>query len=289
MEVLDNLPHDRVVRTPGAPEWAETWVVEDVAAAHGLREEARPLQDALIRRCLDSADWEQPSAGAQGCGCACSCALVCLSTLPNPFLAGAQTAESVSSSGALGWLLDTLAGVNAAAQAGSANTVFLPTGALQLFEALHAKRPHHNLICADFTWLADVQIDGANAPLVSATVRCSLGPIACVVWQTHPTLAFAQAGGRNRDYDTYLLPRGQADIFFPSNLPGLRELWLRAASSAGVHPRPSNAKAHVLPTSEFMTLHAETHRTKTAGAFNPLTDDFLNTGFLLCDSRPPPR
>uniref|UniRef100_A0A7I4ESK1 Protein arginine methyltransferase NDUFAF7 n=1 Tax=Physcomitrium patens TaxID=3218 RepID=A0A7I4ESK1_PHYPA len=51
-EVLDNLPHDLVYReTPKSP-WLETWVVQDQTSKNYV-EERRPLQDPLIKRCLD--------------------------------------------------------------------------------------------------------------------------------------------------------------------------------------------------------------------------------------------
>lgn len=48
---------------------------------------------------------------------------------------------------------------------------FLPTGALRLFQTLHAALPNHVLIAADFDELPDVRVQGLNAPLVASTVR----------------------------------------------------------------------------------------------------------------------
>lgn len=89
-------------------------------------------------------------------------------------------------------------------------------------------------------------------------------------------------GGRNTDYSTYLLPHGSADVFFPTNFAALRDLWL-AAGRLERAALPA-AAVDVLPTAAFMTMYAEVQKTKTAGAYNPLTDDFLNTSIFLADS-----
>lgn len=85
------------------------------------------------------------------------------------------------------------------------------------------------------------------------------------------------------DYDTYLLAPGAADVFFPTNFPALCELW---RASRAQRRRGQGAAVHtdVLSTAEFMNLYADTRRTKTMSAFNPLLDDFENTAFALADT-----
>jgi hypothetical protein len=75
---------------------------------------------------------------------------------------------------------------------------FLPTRALALLDALHAARPRHTLVAADFDALPDVRVPGLGAPLVSGRA----GP------------------GVPRDYDSVLVPWGSADIFFPTGQRG---------------------------------------------------------------------
>lgn len=225
MEVVDNLPHDRVSRARPDAEWNETWVHRDPASGE-LVEVLRPLQDPLVRQCLHGADWSSHATPDHH----------------SPSL----------------WerLLDAAAGLSpGVSSADEEQTLFLPTGCLQLFHALHRALPAHHLICADFTMLpaTDIQIPGTNAPIVSSTVD-----------------------GRNEDYSTYLLPAGTADIFFPSNFVALRDLWMTAGNV-----KAQAARADLLTTAEFMTSYADVHRTKTASAYNPLLDDFANTSFLL--------
>lgn len=54
---------------------------------------------------------------------------------------------------------------------------------LRLLQALHAARPNHRLMAADFSELPDVQIPGRNAPLVSTTVN---GAAAAALVTVHP-------------------------------------------------------------------------------------------------------
>lgn len=65
-------------------------------------------------------------------------------------------------------------------RAGAAGeAVFLPTGSLQLLDTLHAMRPRHHMVAADFDHLPEVVIPGRNAPLVASTVREQHSGISC--------------------------------------------------------------------------------------------------------------
>ena len=189
MELLDNLPHDKVVRAHAQAPWQQVHVARSAApyvgsatgrddaaytasddvgrfllttAARGtagpcLREQARPLSDALIKRCYAAAHWLPGGAAAPPSG----------------------ASDAVKQRGVWQRALDALAGVShgdAAAASPDANVCYLPTGALQLFDALHAQRPRHHLIVADFERFApgDVKLPGVNAPIVSTTVRCTM-------------------------------------------------------------------------------------------------------------------
>jgi hypothetical protein len=90
-----------------------------------------------------------------------------------------------------------------------------------------------------------------------------------------------QKGGRNVDFESYLLTPRTADVFFPTHFPSLAALWRE--SRGHVHGATDAAElgSEVLSTAEFMNLYADTKRTKTMTAFNPLLDDFQNTAFFL--------
>lgn len=89
-----------------------------------------------------------------------------------------------------------------------------------------------------------------------------------------------QAQGRSRDYDSILQPPGSADVFFPTDFEAAKRLWHTAAGVTGAGAQG----ASVLPSSAFLNIYADTRRTKTLTAYNPLIDDFSNTSFFLAES-----
>jgi hypothetical protein len=103
-------------------------------------------------------------------------------------------------------------------------------------------------------------------------------------------LVALQRDGRNVDFDTYLVPPGYADVFFPTSFHHAARLW-RASSShtaAQHNGLAGGARAvgatDVVPAHVFMNMYAEVARTKTMSAYNPLLDDFGNTAILLADA-----
>jgi len=132
--------------------------------------------------------------------------------------------------------------------------VFLPTGCLQLLETLCAVRPRHRLLLADFDALPDTVIPGRNAPLVSDT-----------------------AGGRARDFGSFLLPYGSADIFFPTDFEALKALHAAAARRAGLARAGEGLAAE--PQGAFLrrACPEAARAAATRSGFNPLLEDFCNT------------
>lgn len=130
--------------------------------------------------------------------------------------------------------------------------VFLPTGALQLFKALHAARPQSRLLASDFDLLPEVVMQGECAPLVASTL-----------------------GGKNIDYATYLDPLpGTADIFFPSNFHLLQALYCHASQG--------KKQAEVWKCSTFFKDWAvDIEATKTKNGYNPFLEDYSNTSMLI--------
>ncbi len=131
MEVLDNLPHDKVVamdKGGGEMIWMETCVGEE--------ELFRPVSDDLIKRVLDIYLRMRESHPSQ-------------SSVASPVV------DAV-----FNWLLDVQ---------GVPEPIFLPTSACLLFDTIHATVPKHEMILSDFDHLPDVLVPGENAPLVSST------------------------------------------------------------------------------------------------------------------------
>ncbi|KAK9825352.1 hypothetical protein WJX81_001851 [Elliptochloris bilobata] len=216
MEVLDNMPHDRVARNARSGAWLQTCVVD--TACDGLREELEPLQDGLVGRCLRVGDW--------------------------------------ASGGKSLWhrLLDFAVGEPGAR--GGDEIMYLPTRTLALLDALSTALPSHTLLAADFDALPDTSLPGAYAPLVATTV-----------------------GGSTRDHASYLLPRGSADVFFPTDFGMLARLYEAAARAAPTQLAGVNTQH--MKTVEFMKRFANLPATTTQSGYNPLLRDFTNTSFFV--------
>lgn len=153
MEVLDNLPHDRCVNTKSGIADGSVWhetvistVFEDTnvqrSDAAVYKEGLMPVRDPLIARCLDG------------------------------YVDLYEASElKVASFRSIGSLVGNAVRRLVDASLQLEKTIFLPTGAMRLFDTLHAMRPSHTLICADFDNLPETRIHGWNAPLVATTVR----------------------------------------------------------------------------------------------------------------------
>lgn len=174
----------------------------------------------------------------------------------------------------------TLAGHNWLATRSSKPTTYLPTTALHFFHVLHHFMPNHHLLLCDFSSLPDT-ISGVNSPIVSGTDHT----------------------GQLRDFDSYLVPLGVADIFFPTDFEFLAHLYESVGKRRVERDRrevsESSAvtKTPLVQTSyEFMKQFAvdaakeewsaagntETWRspTRTRSGFDPLLEDYVNFKFL---------
>ncbi|BFG13802.1 hypothetical protein CerSpe_000760 [Prunus speciosa] len=128
LEVLDNLPHDLIYSENQVSPWMEVWV-EKLQDRETLSELYKPLQDSLIKRCVEIIDLDkkhdfQSSAILKAKS-------VWSKVFPKP------------------------------------QRCWLPTGCLKLLEVLHEVLPKMSLIASDFSYLPDVRILGERAPLVS--------------------------------------------------------------------------------------------------------------------------
>ncbi|GHP08471.1 hypothetical protein PPROV_000720900 [Pycnococcus provasolii] len=245
LEVLDNLPHDRVVRQGSA--WFETAVecfdageaqaiaktrnAEDAAVAkrtwRGSKaygagydgagvEVLRPVEDALILHVLEKA-MKLHGGGDSG--------------LPGP---------------SVGWVGKmALAARWLSAKVRGEEVFWIPTGALEAFRALRAALPRHSMIAADFDALPDVVVAGHGAPLVSTTQH-----------------------GANIDHATYLVPPGEADIFFPVNFDAISALYQDVSNGARVEHMASRS---------FIGEHGTPFATRCRDGYDPMLDDFTNT------------
>lgn len=141
MEVLDNLPHDRVWRQSSEAVWQETWIQSSGPSHDHMQQKhaevTKPVADPLVWACLEAAQL-QPGHLSQS------------------------------------WLhstLDWALGQVSPSGSGSGQTVWLPTSCLQLLQRICAARPNHVIIAADFDELPDVSVPGQGGPLVASTMN----------------------------------------------------------------------------------------------------------------------
>ena len=179
--------------------------------------------------------------------------------------------------------------------------LFVPTTALHLLHLLHHFIPRHHLLIADFTSLPDAII-GINAPIVSAKEPIPSSPSSPSSPSTPPT-------SRVRDFRTYLIELGVADIFFPTDFPELRYVYNRVRAERrkrDAHRQPplpdELAEVGKLMTDfEFMRAYAvdaarkewEAQRavegqggewkspTETRSGWDPLLQDYVNFHFFV--------
>ena len=164
MELLDNLPHDKiawavpsVLRAAGdvLPESPQSGGTEQLCEAvvvetpHGFREAFRPLRDPVIREllsfCPDIATMVKTRGGSSNSG----------------------AAEEVASK----FLGRSLAGLfGGGALRPEHRAAFVPTGSLRLVQALRKRLPRHRAILADFDSFAEsaeMRAEGFDGEMVA--------------------------------------------------------------------------------------------------------------------------
>ncbi|KAI3880383.1 hypothetical protein MKX03_020864 [Papaver bracteatum] len=129
LEVLDNLPHDLVYSENQVSPWQEVWLQKQRDSSN-ISEIYKPLQDQLIKSCIDIIDLEKDNTTG-GSRAITAARNIWSKAFPKP------------------------------------RRSWLPTGCMQLLEVLHGALPKMSLIASDFSYLPDVRIPGERAPLVS--------------------------------------------------------------------------------------------------------------------------
>lgn len=136
------------------------------------------------------------------------------------------------------------------------DNVFLPTYCYQTIQNLHKVLPQAKYILSDFDMLREAPTAGSgfNAPTVSTKL---------------------EASDAKKDYDSYLVPRGAADIFFPTNFRLLRLM----------HQKTTGNDSEFLKTWEFVERYSDKNWAATKSGYNPLKEDFLNTSFFISQTK----
>eukprot|EP01125_Pyxidicula_operculata_P003652 TRINITY_DN1484_c0_g2_i1.p1 TRINITY_DN1484_c0_g2~~TRINITY_DN1484_c0_g2_i1.p1 ORF type:complete len:363 (-),score=61.52 TRINITY_DN1484_c0_g2_i1:1159-2247(-) len=129
--------------------------------------------------------------------------------------------------------------------------LYIPTGSYKLLKTLKEKFPNHGVILADFDEIPGA-MPGFNAPIVQRTEG--------VTTLEEPTYLDAKIG----DYD----------IFFPTNFSNLQILHTTLNPSV---------RSSIYSNKDFMKQHANLTSTRTKLGYNPLLQDFKNTAFFVAD------
>ena len=203
LEVLDNMPHDKVVSIGGGP-WLET--VVETSDVDGARVEVhRPLDDALVREAV-------AAFGIDTNVVACSRdAVLRARSAPHRMAATLFNTPPPEHERHL--------------------SAFVPTGALKMLHVLRDSFPSHRFIAADFDYLPPPDLSlSAFATHARAVDPAFLEPL---VAGRHPE------SGKHVDYPDYLsAPPGAADIFFPTDF-GALQLAYNAVLGRHAHVAPS--------------------------------------------------
>lgn len=132
------------------------------------------------------------------------------------------------------------------------SNIFIPTAALQLFTHINKIAPKNHLVLADFDSfiMPNPCVSGINAPIVTNKLTDPSS------WDTFPT---------------YLVPRGLADICFPTNFYFLEHAYRKIAGK----------DCQTLKNMEVFDEYAVSSWCETRNGFNPMKEEYINTSFLL--------
>ena len=294
LEVLDNMPHDKVVWVQGeahetrvhslgaAPQagvlTSNTAMIDPTQA---YKEVYHPLRDPFID------EWMRYHA----------------QFAERPPVRQRRSYGSASNQLAV-WMQQLSQGLHRLMNSFASESLplFVPSTALHLLHVLHHFMPQHRLLVADFSALPDA-ITGINAPIVSAkeTLPGAVGE----------GEAAGQKKSRVKDYGSYLIPLGVADIFFPTNFEELQFVYQRVGEErrrrdgrSGEGEGEGVSEGRVLTNYEFMRQYAvdaareeweaEQSRvgvekeqggwkspTETKSRWDPLLQDYANFRFFV--------
>jgi len=246
MEVLDNLPHDKVVYKGPERKFrdfqftnASLW--EEVLVTTAGVEVTQPLTDFYIQRALEllfRKDIERSKPNL---------------TLMDRLRRNAN--EFLSQ-----W-------PRFAAERG-AKAIFLPTASLQFLEILRKYFPQHTLLAGDFAYLpfGDVRTTDRNLRVPGSLFKCRNAPIVS---------GYDVETKTRKDFATYILRKQQkCDVFFQTDFPALLHAY--EAETLG--------KACIKTSPEFLSTHCpmeDREKTTTQSGYNPMLEDFANVSFII--------
>lgn len=298
MELLDNLPHDKIAWTAptvegtlhsdaslprsttdigGGSRREELCEAVVLETPTGFHEAFRPVRDPaileLLTFCPDLAAMVKPRGQPAA---------------SHP--ASTRVDDEEYSGNFLGKAI--LAGLFGKTLPPDHRAAFIPTGSLRLVQALRKRLPRHRAILADFDSFAGSRAEtGTTTTLGGAAGPGEAGggnDESLTAFQAPIVSSRDPSTGKVTDHATYMVPLGSADIFFPTCFKRLSRLHAAVCSrdgggggGGGAVGEVRRGRGLVVKQGEFMREHADLRATRTFSGFNPLVDDFRNSSMFL--------
>ena len=299
LEVLDNLPHDKVVvvkeELNGLEQLLETRVIDltenNPTRRQILSESYKPLSDTLIQTVNDLWEVEQRAQDKEG---QLSLREKIISSVRkrgfiHSILFGLHTALLVTGKTAISLSGMHPPGSRLASEARLASlrppfprnfksARFLPTGCLSLLLSLEDTFPQHELLLSDFDVLPPASLQLSTESVERDTkVTCYAPADKC------EPLVSSKNASNSQDHVTYLsAARGTADIFFETDFNLLSRMinHVRLSSKTRLNDASEN-QCSIVTSSEFMKANVDAEGVgKTRSGWNPLLEDFTNVKVL---------
>ncbi|POM70918.1 Hypothetical protein PHPALM_12586 [Phytophthora palmivora] len=205
LEVLDNLPHDKVTLQNG--KWYETIVkMQSGEESPVLQEAMRPVKDMLIRQTLRYFGCELPLRVSYKYNTGLAQRVRHMLGKDDPVL----------------------------------NSAFIPTGAMQLLHTLRTAFPKHHLIAADFDSLPAPNLDEKSPIKAIEHPLSTTATSAGTLFAGNAPLVASKVTGVTKDHDTYLVQGGIADIFFATDFDRLKKAYCSALQRQAEEVRSYN-------------------------------------------------
>ena len=294
LEVLDNMPHDKVVRgkdgqwyqvmvakaghvpgpdagagvAPVGPDVVDPMLLNCGTAGkqYGFVEYAVPLSDPVVARC--AAMYDEYLAANNN------------EPVSTNMAAAANNSEQKEQQN---WLIRKFIDFvfTRRRKRVRRDILYLPTECLRFFMRLDAHFPSHTLFLADFDVLPSTEaVQGVHGPVVA-----------------HKSES-AKARGKTEDADSYLVSLGLCDIFYPTDFAFLKHMYCKVVlkdapyrdavhhfglgrSENDMHVTPKENVATVITHFDFLWKYAETSKTECRNGFNPLLEDYTNMAIFI--------
>lgn len=274
LEVMDNLPHDKIVQKPDGS-FTQIGVVHvgDNESGQAIYQEIEmPVVDAVIQRYLQYTrdDLIVTSSGDSDASSSSVDVLdpaLMLDCRPKSKL----KAISNKSTGFMRKMIVSLVGQGD-------EVFYIPTMQMQMVEILCSLFPSHHMVLADFDHLPNQDLNMYsessihNQPIVQRKFEKSIKMVNDPAFNKEYLSA---------SFSTYLVPKGSCDIFFETQFEDLQRVYAHCRQSHG-----TSKGSTVMKMAQFVNrfLPAEDiDKMTTASGYNPMLLDYANFSFLVSD------